>query len=466
MNKGRTSSGSSHTHVVTGHSVKDLMAVGSLDWVRNAAEEQLIPQFPTAWVWVRTVYPDRLVVEVDEYGALKLLEYSWTLEGDELRLGEPVEVSIEYTAKSAELTGPIVKADNAKRIVYAPVLVPDEPDSDGDVVTAEKIEEVAHLWLEKYRNIDIDHSLNNVAMPVESYIAPGAIDFPGGTVPKGSWMLAARVPEELWPQVVKGEWGGFSLMAVQASDSATAIKSGRVAAKRTTLADLGDDWVVPFVSIVDRPAVPKAKWVALKSEEQPDPDMWTRFKQLLTGQPPVEKAGRKFSDSTYSQLKAAAEALSALLSEAEKERSEKSIGASEKGNDMTPEQLQEAISGALKSELGPIIERLDALETTDSSSTQRPVDTSAESERAQTEKSESDELEALKSEIEALKAEKAATDEFRAKVEERLKASPKGLTGQDGDETPATKSAGFEEYTDVAGVRYIRDASGRARRVN
>lgn len=457
MNTGRTRSVASHTHHVIGQSVKDQMAVGSLDWVRNAAQQELIPQFPSAFVWIRTVYPDRLIAEVDEFGLRKMFEYPWSLAGDDLGLGDPMEVSIEYTAKSAELTGPIVKADAAKRIVYAPVLVPDEPDTDGDVVTAEKIEEVAHLWLEKYRNIDIDHSLNNVAMPVESYIAPDDIEFSGGVVPKGSWMLAARVPEELWPQVVKGEWGGFSLMAVQSSDSATAIKSGEFAAKRTTLADLGDDWVVPFVSIVDRPAVPKAKWVALKSEEsdpEPDPDMWTRFKQLLSGQPPVEKAGRKFSDSTYSQLKSALEALGALVVEAEKERSEKSFSASEKGIDMTPEELQAAISGALNSELEPIVERLNALE--------QP----AVKEEPEETPDDAGEIEALRAEIEELKAEKAESEAFRAKLEEKLKASPKSLTGQDGDEAPATKSVEFEEYTDANGVKYRRDASGRARRVN
>ncbi|MGV2488500.1 UNVERIFIED_CONTAM: structural protein, partial [Bacillus mycoides] len=71
-----------------------------------------------------------------------------------------------------ELTAPVTHKNEEKRIVFGPVLVPDEPDSDGDVVTAEKIEEVAHKFLEQYGNIDLQHTLNNVGKVVESYILP------------------------------------------------------------------------------------------------------------------------------------------------------------------------------------------------------------------------------------------------------------------------------------------------------
>jgi len=56
---------------------------------------------------------------------------------------------------SAELTAPFVRKEKAKRIVYGPVLIPGEPDSDGDVVSAEKIEDVAHRFVEEYGNIDL-----------------------------------------------------------------------------------------------------------------------------------------------------------------------------------------------------------------------------------------------------------------------------------------------------------------------
>lgn len=165
-----------------------------------------------------------------------------------------------------ELTAPVTHKNEEKRIVFGPVLVPDEPDSDGDVVTAEKIEEVAHKFLEQYGNIDLQHTLNNVGKVVESYILPFDWEINEDlTVPKGSWMMGVRVQdEEVWQAVKEGKLTGFSIMGVPK----VALKS-KEAAKRTTLADLersAGDWVVNAVSLVDEPAVPKAKFIAIKSK--------------------------------------------------------------------------------------------------------------------------------------------------------------------------------------------------------
>lgn len=43
---------------------------------------------------------------------------------------------------SAELTAPIMEKSKEKRIVTGPVLIPGEPDSDGDVLSEERIEEL------------------------------------------------------------------------------------------------------------------------------------------------------------------------------------------------------------------------------------------------------------------------------------------------------------------------------------
>ena len=167
----------------------------------------------------------------------------------------------------AELTAPLVYKNEEKRIVYGPVLVPDEPDTDDDVVTAEKIEVVAHKFVEDYGNIDLMHSLNNVGRLVESYILPVDLEVDEDKIiPKGSWMMGVRVTDDnSWEAVKDGKLGGFSIMALQK----TAIKSsekGIKESKRVTLADLGEDWIVNAVSLVDEPAVPKAKWIAIKSK--------------------------------------------------------------------------------------------------------------------------------------------------------------------------------------------------------
>ena len=168
----------------------------------------------------------------------------------------------------AELTAPFVAKNDEKRIVYGPVLIPDEPDTDGDVVSAEKIEQVAHKFLEEYGNIDLMHSLNNVGKVVESYILPFDWEIDEEvTIPKGSWMMGVRVTDdETWKAVKEGKLGGFSIMAIQRSVIKNAKKE-KQEMKRVTLADLGDDWIVNAVSLVDEPAVPLAKWIAIKSKK-------------------------------------------------------------------------------------------------------------------------------------------------------------------------------------------------------
>lgn len=166
----------------------------------------------------------------------------------------------------AELTAPFVYKNDDKRIVYGPVLIPDEPDTDDDVVSADQIETVAHKFVEEYGNIDLMHSLNNVGKLVESYIVPVDMEINNETiVPKGSWIMGVRVTDDdTWEAVKENKLGGFSIMALQKTAMKSAEKDD---SKRVTLADLGDDWIVNAVSLVDEPAVPKAKWIAIKSKD-------------------------------------------------------------------------------------------------------------------------------------------------------------------------------------------------------
>lgn len=168
----------------------------------------------------------------------------------------------------AELTAPLVMKNEEKRIVYGPVLIPNEPDTDDDVVTEEQIETVAHKFIEEYGNIDLMHSLNNVGRVVESYILPIDLELEHVTVPKGSWMLAVRVTDDdVWKMVKNKELAGFSIMAVQNTEKSKKSKKSKDVSKRVTLAELGEDWIVNAVSLVDEPAVPKAKWIAIKRKD-------------------------------------------------------------------------------------------------------------------------------------------------------------------------------------------------------
>lgn len=179
-----------------------------------------------------------------------------------------LDISERVLQKMAELTAPFVYKNDEKRIVYGPVLIPDEPDTDNDVVTEEHIENVAHKFVEDYGNIDLMHSLNNVGRLVESYILPVDLQVDNDSVvPKGSWVMGVRVTDDnAWQSVKEKKLGGFSIMAMQKTAMKSSEKNVEKESKRVTLADLGDDWIVNAVSLVDEPAVPKAKWIAIKSK--------------------------------------------------------------------------------------------------------------------------------------------------------------------------------------------------------
>lgn len=108
----------------------------------------------------------------------------------------------------------ILKADDEQRIVYGIVLEPDVEDSQGDVVSKADVELAAHRFL--YGQVPLGDQHQRLApasvRPVESFIAPCDFELGGQTVTKGSWVLAAHVPDDdLWSQVKKGEKGAWSV---------------------------------------------------------------------------------------------------------------------------------------------------------------------------------------------------------------------------------------------------------------
>ena len=287
----------------------------------------------------------------------------------------------------SELTAPIVFKNDEKRIVQGPVLIPNEEDTDGDVVSKEKVEEVAHKFVEDYGNIDIQHSTQNVGKMVESYVTPVELKGQDGEViPKGSWMLGVRVTNDnVWKSVKSGDIGGFSIMAIPKAMKGREI--AKSSAKRTTLKDLGDDWIVNFVSLVDEPAVPKAKFVAIKSKKQDE----------------KEEKGI---------LKSIKELLASIV---EKEESEEMEGDQEPKDDeggditLTAEELQKIIEETVKKTVVEVLEKLQ----------DEPEDDQETDDESETE-------------------EKEELEKRLQEVEKALKNRPKGnfsksLAGQDGD---------------------------------
>lgn len=111
----------------------------------------------------------------------------------------------------------IRKADAKKQIVYCVVLSPEELDSQDDWMTADDIEDAAHLFMMKARAIGSEHSKQIDAQPVESYIAPQDLNWEEGpygpqVVKKGSWVIGIKIhdPKE-WAKVENGDYQGVSV---------------------------------------------------------------------------------------------------------------------------------------------------------------------------------------------------------------------------------------------------------------
>ena len=350
---------------------------------------------------------DDAVVAKDEVSG-KLYEVPYIRGETEVYLGQPKEVENVYVQKRleevgidiaskgldvCELTGPIVMKNASKRIAYAAVLVPGEPDSDGETVTKEKIEQAAHEWMQSYRNVDLQHTLNNVAVPIESYLLPMEmeVDMAGvkTVLPEGTWILASKVLDEAtWDRVEKGELTGYSVMGIKRTTLETASKSEDVALKKTLLRDLGEDWIAAAVSIVDEPAVPKAKFFALKSKQEEEP--------------PAEK-----SKNWFQKVKE-------VLVPEQSIKEDEDMG-------IKPEELKSLINEAIKSAVEPIQTELEALK--------------AKAEEVEVEETVDEEVEDITNqEEEAFKSQVLEKLEDLEKRIGKRSAAPKSLKGQDGEE--------------------------------
>ena len=103
------------------------------------------------------------------------------------------------------------KSDSKKQIVYGEVYVPDRKDSDGNYMTAETIEKMAHGFMKNSRNSQISKSHDgntDKGCVVESFIArEGDPDFIAG-----SWVVGVHVPDaKIWKSIEDGELTGFSI---------------------------------------------------------------------------------------------------------------------------------------------------------------------------------------------------------------------------------------------------------------
>ena len=103
------------------------------------------------------------------------------------------------------------KTVDIKQIVYGEVYRPDEKDTDGNWMTTDTIEKMAHEFMEDLRLTQIDKNHDGdtgKGVVVESFIArSGDADFA-----EDAWVVGVKVQDKaVWKSIEKGEITGFSI---------------------------------------------------------------------------------------------------------------------------------------------------------------------------------------------------------------------------------------------------------------
>ncbi len=138
----------------------------------------------------------------------------------------------------------VIKSDE-KRQVFAEVYAPLQVDSDGETMTAEEIEKMAHRFLKegKVAKIDVGHDYEESGcFVIESFIVRK--NDPDG-FREGAWVLGVHIiPDALWAAVKKGEINCFSFGGVAKGASAT-VKLSAVKSFEGVTEKSDEDGIVP-----------------------------------------------------------------------------------------------------------------------------------------------------------------------------------------------------------------------------
>ena len=295
--------------------------------------------------------------------------------------------------------------ENFNSIVYAAVLIPNKPDYDGDIVTKEQIREKMYNFMRNYQNIDFMHSLNAVKSTIlENYILPFDMEVETyevkRTLPAGTWIMGIEIEDEAVKNLVReGKIRGFSVMGVKKSEFINAMKDNRdLAIKRTTFRDLGDDFEITHVSLVDTPAVSDALFFAFKSRPQEEKETWKDlFKAMFS------RKGKEEIDLNKEELKELIETtVKPVVKAALKEiLSEKSADTEDKIEEK--EQSTEQTAEDNKAEDKKEDKNTDVEKDTDEQKEDSKEETAEKSKEEENDSSSEEDISSLKSQVEELK---------------------------------------------------------------
>lgn len=119
-------------------------------------------------------------------------------------------------SKSGESHEVVFKSvDQAERLVWAEVYIPNVPDSDREFMTPEEIKKMSYGFMRDMNLTSVDHQHDNVLVDgccvIESFIArKGDPEFV-----EGAWVVGMHIDnDDAWERVEKGEINGFSMQAM------------------------------------------------------------------------------------------------------------------------------------------------------------------------------------------------------------------------------------------------------------
>jgi len=109
----------------------------------------------------------------------------------------------------------LIKAQWHNTVVFA-VLIPDEVDRNGDMITADEITKTAHDFVINLssKTVNVDHQKGTdipTAQFVESYILPIDLTVDGGTLPMWTRMVGIKFDDKTYQDVISGEYVGVSM---------------------------------------------------------------------------------------------------------------------------------------------------------------------------------------------------------------------------------------------------------------
>ena len=119
----------------------------------------------------------------------------------------------EVPVVGEEYHAPIFKADEERHLVYGVIAESGMVDAQGDVMSAQTIEEMAHDYMIRSRKFDDRHNWKQVAaVLVESWIVREDTNLFGQLIKAISWVIAVKVFDDvIWQKIKSGEYQSFSI---------------------------------------------------------------------------------------------------------------------------------------------------------------------------------------------------------------------------------------------------------------